>query len=79
MTDVFGQEHMGYVEPTDDPFASSDSDVEDAPTNCTNPSTSDPQDESDPFADNSDTDYSELEYSKIQQQMDDCDESDEMD
>ena len=31
MTDVFGQEYMGYVEPTDDPFASSDSDV-DPPT-----------------------------------------------
>ena len=55
MKDVFGSDHMGYVEPTDDPFADShsESSFEDLAT----------ADQSeDAF---SDTDYSELECLEI--------------
>ena len=41
MTNIFGQEHIGCMEPTEDPFSSLDSEIENAPTQL---STSDPPD-----------------------------------
>lgn len=61
MIDIFGPDHMGYVEPTQDPFADSDS-------SCVE-STDDPFAESN---DNSDTEYSNLEYSNIETDDDEC-------
>ena len=62
--EVFGQVHMGYVEPTGDPFADSESDSEsDEPEDASD------QVPSDPFLESNesecDTDDSELAYSEI--------------
>ena len=80
MIDVFGPDHMGYVEPTQDPFANSDSESSCEPQDVdTMESTEDPFADSDsscdvdddttedPFAesDGSETEYSSLEYSDI--------------
>ena len=94
MLSVFGEEHMGYVEPTDDPFRDSDvssdsddssslpkpssidqlqdpfrdsgdsSDGEDSSCQFKTLSSDRPQ-ESDPFHECSDIEYSEMEYSDI--------------
>ena len=55
--DVFGLHHMSYVEPTEDPFADSDSSFEDPATG--------PEDNFSDSVRATDTDYSELEYSEI--------------
>ena len=64
LDEVFGQVHMGYVEPTGDPFADSESDSEsDEPEDASD------QVPSDPFLESNesecDTDDSELAYSEI--------------
>ena len=80
MIDIFGPDHMGYVEPTEDPFADIDSDSSCEPQDVdTMESTEDPFADSDsscdvdadttedPVAesDGPETDYSGLEYSDI--------------
>ena len=61
MEEVFGQALMGYVEPTEDPFASDDSDSESGQK----------EDASDPFIDShSDTDISGPSYSDIESDPD---------
>ena len=67
MDEVFGQVHMGYVEPTGDPFANSESDRE--------PEDASDQVPSDPFLESNEsecyTDYSELTYSEVNEDASD--------
>ena len=71
LADVFGEEHMGYVRPSDDPFVncSEDSDTnEDSFANCSDNSDSEKDEtcsDEDPFGDESSCDVSAGDFSDL--------------